>query len=201
MKTDSVKTVTALLFVMFLFASTQAQAPKITSLIITPTYPHTNTVEIDGENISSTPIGGEFNPGWERCKPCSVGTEIPLSVNRTRNGSLGSIEIRGSTTLIINGVTYSWAVGWLEMIYNVPSVKLIKADNRRTPRYAREGNADMRIKLWRSDNEFPNGTPILDQSLQMRCTAYISFWRYRNFSNTSWLYDTKSYQWICRAVD
>ena len=201
MNAGKVKIIAALFFTMLFTVSVTAQTPKITSLVVEPLFPHYNYVTLQGENISSTPIIGEFNPGWQVCRPCSVGTEIPLSVNRTRNANLGAIYINGSTNLVIGGVPYSFAVGWLDMTYNVPSARIIKGDQRKRLSFAREAEANMRITLWRNGNEFPNATPILDQTLTMHCTAHLSLIRYRNSVGTSWLYDTKSYKWICTAID
>lgn len=193
-----------LYIVYFLFTAsvfTQAQNAKITSLVIEPVYPSFNYVTIGGDGISSTPIIGEFNPRWETCRPCGVNTEIALSVNRTSNSGIGPIWINGITNLVIDGTTYNYATGTLEMTYNVPAAKILKTDNRKKNLwFSRQGVADMHMKLWRNGNEYPNAPPIFDQTLQMNCTAYLNVSRYRRTENT-WLHDTKSYKWVCSAID
>jgi len=179
----------------------QAQNAKITSLIMEPIFPVQNFITLDGNGISSTPIGGEFNPRWESCKPCGVNTEISLSVNRTSNGGLGYIYINGGTNLVIDGTTYNFATGFLEMTYNVPAAKILKTDNRkRSLWYSREGVADIHIKLWRNNNDFPNAQPIFEQTLQMNCKSFLKVSRYRRTENT-WQHDTQSYKWVCTAID
>lgn len=190
--------------VCFLFAATaftQAQNAKITSLVIEPVYPSFNYVTIGGNGISSTPIFGEFNPRWETCRPCGVNTEIGLSVNRTSSSGIGPIWINGTTDLVIDGTTYNFATGTLEMIYDVPAAKILKADNRKKSLwFSRQGVADMHIKLWRNGNDYPNAPPIFEQTLQMNCMAYLNVSRYRRTENT-WLHDTQSYKWQCTAID
>lgn len=195
------KTFRIVLVALLLSASLNvaAQTAKIKSIVIEAEYPFAHRAAIGGVNIAGT-VGGEFNPGWDRCRPCAVNTQIPLSVSRTmENGS--PIFITGGN-MVIDGVQYNGVYGWLEMTYSVPNADLLLAYNsRKVLRFSRRGDADLRIKLWRNINEHPNGTPIFEQTMQMSCDSFLSVARYRNPNNTAYRHDTKSYQWSCALVE
>lgn len=190
--------VACFLFAVVVFA--QAQSYKITSLTIKPDRPsrYINHITINGENISSTPISGEFDPGWNRCIPCNSGTQVPLSIVRTTTQGIGPIGVRGITNLVIDGTTYNFAVGWLEMIYITSPVSLYKHDTRRNLRFARNADTEfVRLRLWKSENEFPNAVPIVDQTMQMNCTAYL---KVKRFNRNIFIFDfeTQEYEWQCQ---
>ncbi|MCD9187084.1 MAG: hypothetical protein LUM44_11675 [Pyrinomonadaceae bacterium] len=187
----------------FLIISIQAQNVKIKSLVIEPSYPDSNYVSVNGDNISSTSIRGEFDPGWWRCRlPCDSGTEIPLSIVRTSTG-IGYLPIRGAADLNIDGVKYDWVVGSLEMIYTVPSVYLNKYYGQRRITFSRNADTQyLRIRLWKRESDFPNAPPILDQTLDMNCMAYlnverINYWVVNNVTIPK--FSTREYKWQCEA--
>jgi len=188
----------------FLIISIQAQNVKIKSLVIEPSYPDSNYVSVNGDNISSTSIRGEFDPGWWRCRlPCDSGTEIPLSIVRTSTMGLGYLPIRGAADVVIDGTKYDWVVGYLEMIYSVPPVSLNRYYTQRRISFSRNADTQyMRIKLWKSENEFPNAPPILDQTLDMNCTAYLNVRRINDYLVNNMpipKFSTREYKWKCEA--
>jgi hypothetical protein len=174
-----------------------AQNAKVKSLIIDTQYPYYLHGNFQGENISGS-IGGEFNSYFDRCRPCRVNTIIPLSVNRTGDNP---IEINGGN-VTIGDILYNGTPGRLEMLYDVPPATILLADNsRRRRRFSRQGTADIRLRLWRNQNEYPNTPPIFDQTLKMNCTAYTSVSRYWNTNYKYYLHDLSQYEWHCTAID